>query len=128
MMKRSCTLFLIGLAMVALHNFDNILLYGFDPFPLIIMLPYVVIALLWKRIHRLISGALLGFFATVEGNHTLTEHWPKLVEQGLGRGTISAVIYDIGVILWLAITLGIFISFTLGKLQGPRELDGKRVS
>jgi len=117
MMKRSYTLFLIGLGLVATHNIDNILLYGFDPFPLIVMLPYVVIALLWNRVHRLISGALLGFFAIIEANHTLTEHWPKLMEQGLARGTISAVIYDIGVVLWLAVTLGLFISFTLGKMQ-----------
>lgn len=110
-------LFLVGLLLVAGHNTDNLILYGFDPFPIIITLPYLIIALLWRWMPKVAIVLILGLFTGIEMNHTITEHMPNLFENGLGRKTFSALLYDIGLLFWAAAILLLIKDFVVGLKQ-----------
>lgn len=98
-------IYLIGFLLVASHNIDNLILYGFDPFPIIITLPYVILALIWKRVHKVAVTLILGIFTVIELNHTFSEHLPNLFKMGLTRQTFSALLYDLGLIFWVGTIL-----------------------
>jgi uncharacterized membrane protein YagU involved in acid resistance len=111
---------LLGFTLVASHNLDNLFLNGFDPFPIIITLPYVVIAFIWNKVPKLAVTILLSIFAVLEFNHTITEHIPNLLEYGLERRTLSAMLFDLGVITWFG-TLIVLYNQLFNKLREKKK-------
>jgi Na+/proline symporter len=116
-------LYLVGLILLASHNLDNLLLYGFDPFPIIITLPYLVIALLWKKLPKVAIIIILGIFTGIEMNHTITGHLPALIENGLGRKTFSALLFDFGLLFWAATIILLIKGIVVGFLQRNEQTN-----
>lgn len=119
--------YLIGFLLVAGHNIDNIILYGFDPFPILITLPYVVIAIIWKKVPKVAISIILGLFTIIELNHTFTEHLPNLIENGLTRKTFSAELYDIGLIFWV-VTVTLLVMEFVSNVKQKRIRKGNSLS
>lgn len=113
-------LYLIGFLLVVGHNIDNLILYGFDPFPILISLPYVILALIWTKTPKLAISIILGFFTIIELNHTITEHLPNLLEKGFNRFTFSAAFYDIGLLFWV-VTVILLLKEVFMKWQRPKR-------
>ncbi|MFB3167597.1 hypothetical protein P5G62_010800 [Neobacillus sp. 179-C4.2 HS] len=107
--------------MVASHNIDNLILYGFDPFPIIITMPYISIAMFWKKLPSVATILILGIFTAIEMNHTITGHIPTLIENGLNRKTFSALLFDCGLLFWVAI-IGLLVkNIVLSFLQRANQ-------
>lgn len=93
-------LFLLSVTLIASHNIDNIILEGFDPFAIITLVPYVLILALWRWLNGWFKVGLLLFFFLLEGNHMLSDHIPRIMDEGMGRYIYSNILYNLGVLLY----------------------------
>ncbi len=105
MEKNAYYVFLAGFLLLASHNIDNLILYGFDPFPLLEMVPYVLIAAFWFRMKGWLTVILVLAFSLLELNHTRIDHIPNLLEIGFGRKTFSGILFNIGAAVWFFLAL-----------------------
>ncbi|MGM0879946.1 MAG: hypothetical protein ACQEXQ_02770 [Bacillota bacterium] len=103
--KKAFYVFLAGFLLLASHNIDNLILYGFDPFPLLEMVPYVLIAAFWFRMKGWFPAILVLAFSLLELNHTRVDHIPTLLEIGFGRKTFSGILFNIGAAVWFFLAL-----------------------
>lgn len=103
--KNAFYVFLAGFLLLASHNIDNLILYGFDPFPLLEMVPYVLIAAFWFRMKGWLAAILVLVFSLLELNHTRIDHIPNLLEIGFGRNTFTGVLFNIGAAVWFFLAL-----------------------
>ncbi|MBD0379658.1 hypothetical protein [Paenibacillus sedimenti] len=126
MNKKAFYLFLVGWALLASHNFDSLILYGFDPFPLAEMVPYALIAAFWFRMKPWLTPILVLLFALLELNHTIKNHMPRLFEEGLGRTTFTGLFYDLGATVWFLLSL--YLLFMLLKNKSLSRSAGKESS
>jgi Na+/proline symporter len=103
--KNAFYVFVAGFLLLASHNIDNLILYGFDPFPLLEMVPYVLITAFWFRMKDWLTAILVLVFSLLELNHTRVDHIPTLLEIGLGRKTFSGILFNIGATVWFFLAL-----------------------
>ncbi len=65
-MNNAFKLLLIAAGFYLGHNALNGLLYGFDLILVITLVPYAVVAILWKKMHRILKACLLVLLGAVE--------------------------------------------------------------
>lgn len=90
--------FAMGVLLISIHHLHQVFIQGMTPSLLLELLPYLLILNFWSKLKDMIRGTLVLLFGMLELELTIFTHIPALFSEGLGRTTITPILFDIGAV------------------------------
>jgi|GEM_PF-6045516 len=114
-------LLLLAAGLYAGHNLLNLILYGFNPILLITLVPYVLVAVFWGKMHGIFKAIVLALLAAVEIPQVPVNF------HGLQFATLSGVLLLSAMAVMVCIALSIGVRLARGKQNTLQVSKGEHV-